>query len=168
MNPRMQPSSRQRRRRRRDLRSGGTEVGPSLQGQRGRPGGVRGHGHRHGRQCGWPPGGARRRRVHDRGRGRLDGFLRGLAARGPSGVAMVISDAREGMKNAIASVLPGACRQRCRTRAMRNLLTRFRMRPRHPHPLSEIQRFPGRLGCLPSARQPRQRRCPNPPNGRFA
>jgi transposase-like protein len=51
-------------------------------------------------------------------------FLRGLVARGLSGVALVISDAHEGLKNAIASVLPGAVWQRCRTHAMRNLLTR--------------------------------------------
>jgi transposase-like protein len=51
-------------------------------------------------------------------------FLRGLVARGLSGVALVISDAHEGLKNAIASVLPGARWQRCRTHAMRNLLTR--------------------------------------------
>ena len=51
-------------------------------------------------------------------------FLRGLVARGLSGVALVISDAHEGLKNAIASVLPGASWQRCRTHAMRNLLTR--------------------------------------------
>ena len=54
----------------------------------------------------------------------LMAFLRGLVARGLSGVALVISDAHEGLKNAIASVLPGACWQRCRTHAMRNLLTR--------------------------------------------
>jgi putative transposase len=51
-------------------------------------------------------------------------FLRGLVARGLSGVALVISDAHEGLKNAIASVLAGASWQRCRTHAMRNLLTR--------------------------------------------
>jgi hypothetical protein len=51
-------------------------------------------------------------------------FLRGLAARGPSGVALVISDAHEGLKNAIAAVLSGASWQRCRIHAMRNLLTR--------------------------------------------
>jgi len=51
-------------------------------------------------------------------------FLRGLVARGLSGVALVVSDAHEGLKNAIASVLPGAVWQRCRTHAMRNLLTR--------------------------------------------
>jgi transposase-like protein len=51
-------------------------------------------------------------------------FLRGLVARGLAGVTLVISDAHEGLKNAIAAVLPGASWQRCRTHAMRNLLTR--------------------------------------------
>jgi transposase-like protein len=39
-------------------------------------------------------------------------------------VTLVISDAHEGLKNAIASVLSGATWQRCRTHAMRNLLAR--------------------------------------------
>jgi putative transposase len=51
-------------------------------------------------------------------------FLRGLVARGLSGVSLVISDAHAGLKDAIASVLPGAGWQRCRTHFMRNLLTR--------------------------------------------
>jgi len=51
-------------------------------------------------------------------------FLRGLVARGLSGVALVISDAHEGLRNAIGAVLPGAGWQRCRTHFMRNLLTR--------------------------------------------
>ena len=51
-------------------------------------------------------------------------FLRGLVARGLTGVSLVISDAHEGLKNAIGSVLPGAGWQRCRTHFMRNLLTR--------------------------------------------
>jgi putative transposase len=51
-------------------------------------------------------------------------FLRGLVARGLTGVALVISDAHSGLKDAIASVLPGAGWQRCRTHFMRNLLTR--------------------------------------------
>jgi transposase-like protein len=49
-------------------------------------------------------------------------FLRGLVARGLSGVQLVISDAHEGLKNAIASVLPGASWQRCRTHFARNVL----------------------------------------------
>jgi putative transposase len=51
-------------------------------------------------------------------------FLRGLVARGLSGVQLVISDAHEGLKGAIAAVLVGAGWQRCRTHFMRNLLTR--------------------------------------------
>jgi len=51
-------------------------------------------------------------------------FLRGLVARGLSGVQLVISDAHEGLKGAIAAVLIGASWQRCRTHFMRNLLTR--------------------------------------------
>jgi len=51
-------------------------------------------------------------------------FLRSLMARGLSGVQLVISDAHEGLKNAIAGVLPGASWQRCRTHFVRNLMTR--------------------------------------------
>jgi putative transposase len=51
-------------------------------------------------------------------------FLRGLAARGLSGVKLVTSDDHAGLVNAIASVLPGACWQRCRAHYHRNLLTR--------------------------------------------
>ena len=46
-------------------------------------------------------------------------FLRGLA-----GVKLVTSDDHAGLVNAIASVLPGASWQRCRTHYHRNLLTR--------------------------------------------
>ena len=51
-------------------------------------------------------------------------FLRSLVARGLSGVQLVISDAHEGLKNAIGGVLPGASWQRCRTHFVRNLMTR--------------------------------------------
>jgi transposase-like protein len=51
-------------------------------------------------------------------------FLRGLVARGLTGVALVISDAHAGLKEAIAGCLPGASWQRCRTHFMRNLLAR--------------------------------------------
>ena len=51
-------------------------------------------------------------------------FLRDLVARGLSGVVLVTSDAHEGLKAAIAAVLPGASWQRCRTHFTRNLLTR--------------------------------------------
>lgn len=49
-------------------------------------------------------------------------FLRSLVARGMRGVELVVSDAHCGIKDAIASVLPGAAWQRCRTHFMRNLL----------------------------------------------
>ena len=51
-------------------------------------------------------------------------FLRSLVARGLSGVQLVISDCHEGLRQAIAAVLPGAAWQRCRTHFMRNLLTK--------------------------------------------
>ena len=51
-------------------------------------------------------------------------FLRGLVARGLSGVALVTSDDHAGLVSAIASVLPGAAWQRCRTHYHSNLLTR--------------------------------------------
>jgi putative transposase len=51
-------------------------------------------------------------------------FLRGLVARGLTGVTLVTSDAHQGLVDAIAATLPGASWQRCRTHFMRNLLTR--------------------------------------------
>jgi transposase-like protein len=51
-------------------------------------------------------------------------FLRGLAARGLAGVQLVTSDCHQGLRDAIAAVLPGAAWQRCRTHYHRNLLTR--------------------------------------------
>lgn len=50
-------------------------------------------------------------------------FLRGLVRRGLAGVRLVISDAHEGLKAAIAQVL-GASWQRCRVHFMRNALAR--------------------------------------------
>lgn len=50
-------------------------------------------------------------------------FLRGLVARGLSGVQLVVSDCHEGLKSAIAACLPGASWQRCRTHFMRNFLS---------------------------------------------
>ena len=50
-------------------------------------------------------------------------FLRGLVARGLTGVELVTSDAHEGLKGAIAAVLGGTW-QRCRTHFMRNLLAK--------------------------------------------
>jgi putative transposase len=48
-------------------------------------------------------------------------FLKGLVKRGLSGVKLVISDAHEGLRNAITRVL-GATWQRCRVHWMRNAL----------------------------------------------
>ena len=49
-------------------------------------------------------------------------FLRGLIARGLSGVQLVASDAHNGLKAAIAAVLTGASWQRCRVHFVRNAL----------------------------------------------
>lgn len=51
-------------------------------------------------------------------------FLRDLVVRGLAGVKLAISDDHQGLKSALASELPGAAWQRCRTHFMRNLLTR--------------------------------------------
>ncbi|MGE0040436.1 MAG: IS256 family transposase [Vicinamibacterales bacterium] len=49
-------------------------------------------------------------------------FLRSLVKRGLAGVRLVVSDAHEGLKQAISTVLHGAAWQRCRVHFMRNLL----------------------------------------------
>ena len=49
-------------------------------------------------------------------------FLRSLVKRGLTGVRLVVSDAHEGLKQAISTVLHGAAWQRCRVHFMRNLL----------------------------------------------
>jgi len=58
-------------------------------------------------------------------------FLRSLVKRGLTGVRLVISDAHEGLKQAISTVLVGAAWQRCRVHFMRNLLATV------PHALRE-------------------------------
>lgn len=58
-------------------------------------------------------------------------FLRSLVKRGLTGVRLVISDAHEGLKQAISTVLVGAAWQRCRVHFMRNLLATV------PHTLRE-------------------------------
>jgi hypothetical protein len=60
------------------------------------------------------------------------GFLRGLHARGLSGVQLVISDAHPGLVEAARSVMVGAAWQRCRTHSLRNLLTKV---PKSAQPL---------------------------------
>lgn len=49
-------------------------------------------------------------------------FLRGLVARGLAQVQLVVSDAHEGLKTAISSVLHGTSWQRCRVHFVRNAL----------------------------------------------
>jgi putative transposase len=49
-------------------------------------------------------------------------FLRGLVARGLTGVQLAVSDAHQGLKAAIAAVLGGASWQRCRVHFVRNAL----------------------------------------------
>jgi putative transposase len=51
-------------------------------------------------------------------------FLKGLRARGLSGVQLVVSDHHLGLKTAIAAVFVGAAWQRCRVHFMRNVLAR--------------------------------------------
>ena len=50
-------------------------------------------------------------------------FLRSLSARGLSGVELVVSDAHQGLRGAIAAVFGGASWQRCRTHFMTNRVT---------------------------------------------
>jgi putative transposase len=50
-------------------------------------------------------------------------FVRDLAARGLSGVALVTSDAHNGLVAAIGATLPGASWQRCRTHYAANLMS---------------------------------------------
>jgi len=52
-------------------------------------------------------------------------FLRSLRARGLSGVRLVISDAHQGLVNAIGAVLLGTSWQRCRVHFMRNVLAKI-------------------------------------------
>lgn len=52
-------------------------------------------------------------------------FARSLRARGLGGVRLVISDAHQGLKGAIAAVFLGAAWQRCRVHFLRNVLARI-------------------------------------------
>jgi transposase-like protein len=65
-------------------------------------------------------------------------FLRGLVARGLSGVQLVISDAHPGLVAAIGAALPGAGWQRCRTHYLRNLLTRV-PKNAQPHVATQVR-----------------------------
>jgi transposase-like protein len=65
-------------------------------------------------------------------RGFWTAFLRSLVKRGLAGVRLVISDAHEGLKQAIGTVLNGAAWQRCRVHFMRNLLATVPQAMREP------------------------------------
>ena len=52
-------------------------------------------------------------------------FLRSLRARGLAGVRLVISDAHEGLKAAIATIFLGSAWQRCKVHFLRNVLSRI-------------------------------------------
>ena len=65
-------------------------------------------------------------------RGFWTAFLRSLVKRGLTGVRLVISDAHEGLKHAIGTVLSGAAWQRCRVHFMRNLLATVPQAMREP------------------------------------
>ena len=65
-------------------------------------------------------------------------FLRGLVARGLSGVQLVISDAHPGLIAAIGSALPGAAWQRCRSHYLRNLLTKV-PKSAQPHVATQVR-----------------------------
>lgn len=68
------------------------------------------------------PGSAGLRRGPQRGRGVLDGVFTATGQPGAQSVQLVISDAHEGLKEAIQKVLAGTSSQRCRVHFMRNLL----------------------------------------------
>jgi len=86
-------------------------------------------------------------------------FVRSLVARGLSSVRLVVSDAHPGLVDAIASTLPGAAWQRCRTHFLRNLLAKV---PKSARPVRRDARAfdlraagPGRgLGPVPSGGRP--------------
>lgn len=59
-------------------------------------------------------------------------FCRSLVARGLTGVMLVVSDAHEGLVDAIAASLPGAGWQRCRTHFANNLRAKT---PKHAWPM---------------------------------
>jgi putative transposase len=65
-------------------------------------------------------------------------FLRGLVARGLSGVQLVTSDAHPGLVAAIGAALPGAAWQRCRTHYLRNLLTKV-PKSAQPHVATQVR-----------------------------
>src|SRR5712692_2402877 len=112
-------------------------------------------------------------------------FLRSLVRRGLRDVALVISDAHEGLKAATAKVLHGATWQRCRVHFMRNLLATVPRsasgtvaaivrtifaQPDHPSAMAQLHRvaeglapkFPAAAGAARVRRRGRARPLPLP------
>lgn len=64
--------------------------------------------------------------VDTESRAEWGAFLGGLRARGVSGVRLVVSDAHEGLRAAVAEAFQGAAWQRCVTHLMRNVAAKVR------------------------------------------
>ena len=108
-------------------------------------------------------------------------FLRGLVKRGLKGVQLVISDAHEGLKQAISTVLTGTALQRCRVHFMRNLLATVPQgaweaiaaivraifaQPDHGSALTQLRRSPRAAQPLSSRRHAARGRCGGHPGCR--
>ena len=77
-------------------------------------------------------------------------FLQDLVARGVRGVQLVVSDAHQGLKQAIREVFVGASWQRCRVHSVRNVLARV---PKSARPWSPPRS--ARSSSSPIGRPPR-------------
>jgi putative transposase len=88
------------------------------------------------------------------------GFLRALVRRGLKGVKLVISDAHEGLKQAIARVF-GATWQRCRVHWMRNALAHVPKGQHTPRRSPDRRSFGQRIGWPAGSRWSRPR-CARP------
>ena len=137
---------------------------------RGRPHGQRLRRARGRRQPGRLPRVARPRRRHQPrtappGSRSCAAWSRAASA----GVRLVTSDAHPGLVDAIAATLPGAAWQRCRTHAMRNLLTRVPeerpgvRRDDGAHDLRPARRRHGPRAAPPDRRPARSSASPKPP-----
>jgi transposase-like protein len=79
-------------------------------------------------------------------------FFRDLTARGLSGVALVTSDAHQGLVAAIAAAMPGASWQRCRTH--------YTTTGSKAGATSALTSWPGPASSPPTTRTPRRPQTP--------